>query len=135
MVCCTRKQKFKMKEKDMKIVFHESFYSVYASDPAADHGRMESIMGVLEPSVEAVQAIVATADRIRAVPADSHLKRVSAQGIYDAAALAAGGAVQSATIGLEEPCMGVIQPPGITPPLTPPGVSAISTTWPLPFNL
>ena len=28
------------------------------------------------------------------------------------AALAAGGAIQAATLGLEEPCMGVIRPPG-----------------------
>ena len=96
----------------MKIVFHEAFYTVYANDPAADSGRMESIMKVIEPSVEVVEAISATADQIRAVHTDSHLERVRAQGVYDVAALAAGGAIQAATIGLEEPCMGVIRPPG-----------------------
>jgi acetoin utilization deacetylase AcuC-like enzyme len=101
-----------MKERGMKIVFHEAFYVVYASDPAADRGRMESIMGVIEPSVEVVQAVAATADQIRAVHTDSHLKSVKGQGVYYAAALAAGGAIQAATIGLEEPCMGVIRPPG-----------------------
>ena len=49
----------------MKIVFHEAFYAVYASDPAADRGRMESIMRVIEPSVEVVEAIPATEDQIR----------------------------------------------------------------------
>ena len=44
----------------MKIVFHEAFYTVYAGDPAADGGRMESIMRVIEPSAEVVEAISAT---------------------------------------------------------------------------
>ena len=96
----------------MKIVFHEAFYTVYAGDPAADRGRMESIMRVIEPSVEVVEAIPATEDQIREIHTASHLERVKAQGVYDVAALAAGGAIQAATMGLEAPCMGVIRPPG-----------------------
>ena len=96
----------------MKIVFHEAFYAVYASDPAADRGRMESIMRVIEPTVEVIEAVAATTDQIRAVHTDSHMKRVKAQGVYDVAALAAGGAIQAASMGLKEPCMGVIRPPG-----------------------
>lgn len=96
----------------MRIVFHEAFYAVYASDPAADHGRMESIMKVIEPSVEVVQATAATTDQIRAVHTEAHLERVRGQGVYDVAALAAGGAIQTAIMGLETPCMGVIRPPG-----------------------
>ncbi len=96
----------------MKTVFNDAFYGVYASDPAAAPGRMESIMSVIEPVAQVIQAIPATADQILAVHTDSHIKRVRAQGVYDMAALAAGGAVQTATIGLHEPCMGVIRPPG-----------------------
>ena len=97
----------------MKIVFHEAFYTVYAGDPPADRGRMESIMRVIEPSVEVIEAIPATEDQIRAIHTASHLERVKAQeGVYDVAALAAGSAIQTATLGLEGPCMGVIRPPG-----------------------
>ena len=116
----------------MKIVFHEAFYAVYAGDPAADRGRMESIMRVIEPSVEVVEAIPATADQISAVHTDSHLERVKAQGVYGVAALAAGGAIQTATMGLEGPCMGVIRPPGHHASAdSAHGAFAISTTWPL----
>jgi len=36
----------------MKVVFHENFYQVYTSDPAAAAGRIESVMEVLEPHVD-----------------------------------------------------------------------------------
>ncbi len=32
----------------MKVIFHDDFYSVYTSDPAAAEGRMEAVMAVLE---------------------------------------------------------------------------------------
>lgn len=96
----------------MKIVFHESFYQVYASDPAARAGRMEAIMEELTPLVEIVQAIPASEDQILAVHTKAHVERVKAQGVYPVAALAAGGAIMAAEIGLTEPCFGVIRPPG-----------------------
>jgi acetoin utilization deacetylase AcuC-like enzyme len=37
---------------------------------------------------------------------------VAAEGVYEIAALAAGGAIQAATIGLTEPCFALIRPPG-----------------------
>ena len=40
----------------MKVVFHEDFYQVYTTDPASSAGRMESIVAVIESSVEFVQA-------------------------------------------------------------------------------
>jgi hypothetical protein len=33
----------------MKVVFHEDFYQVYSSDPAAASGRMEAIAENLTP--------------------------------------------------------------------------------------
>ncbi len=35
----------------MKVIFHESFYQVYASDPAAASGRMEAVMEVITPHI------------------------------------------------------------------------------------
>lgn len=96
----------------MKIVFHEAFYQVYAGDPAASPGRMEAIMKVLEPVVEIVQAVPAAEDQIAAVHSHSHIGRVKAQQVYEVAALAAGGAIMAAEIGLTESCLGLIRPPG-----------------------
>jgi acetoin utilization deacetylase AcuC-like enzyme len=96
----------------MKVVFHEDFYQVYTSDPAAEAGRMEAIVAVLEPHVEFVTAEPASEEQIAAVHTAAHIERVRQMGLYDIAALAAGGAVQAAAIGLTEPCFALIRPPG-----------------------
>ena len=96
----------------MKVIFHDAFYQVYASDPAAAPGRMEAIVEVLRPAVEWVQPVPATEEQIGAVHTRSHIESVKAQGVYEVAALAAGGAIMAAEIGLEEPCFGLIRPPG-----------------------
>ena len=38
--------------------------------------------------------------------------RLNSEAVYDIAALAAGGAIQAAEIGLQEPCFALIRPPG-----------------------
>jgi acetoin utilization deacetylase AcuC-like enzyme len=98
--------------KGMKIVFHEDYCQVYAADPAASAGRMEAIMKVVEPTAEVVQAASAKEKWIAAIHTKAHMERIKGQGVYDVAALAAGGAVMAAEIGLGEPCFGVIRPPG-----------------------
>jgi acetoin utilization deacetylase AcuC-like enzyme len=96
----------------MKIVFHEDFYQVYATDPAASGGRLEAIMKVVEPEAEFIEAVPVREKRIAAVHTREHIARVKGQGVYDNAALAAGGAVMAAETGLKEPCFGMIRPPG-----------------------
>ena len=96
----------------MKVVFHEDFYPVYTSDPAAAAGRMEAIVESIEPHVEFVPAEPAFRHHIAAVHTEMHIQHVENQGLYEIAALAAGGAVQAAQIGLSEPCFGLIRPPG-----------------------
>ena len=96
----------------MKVVFHEDFYNVYTSDPAASAGRMESIIEAIETNVEFVQVQPATQKDIEAVHTKNHIESVRRSGLYDIAALAAGGAVQAARIGLNEPAFGLIRPPG-----------------------
>lgn len=96
----------------MKVVFHEDYYQVYASDPAAAAGRMEAVMEVIGPRVELVTAREAEEDDIRAVHTPGHIEHIRAMGLYPIAALAAGGAIQTATIGMKEPCFGLIRPPG-----------------------
>lgn len=96
----------------MKVVFHENFYREYTSDPAAEAGRMEAIVAALGDAVEFVLTKPASIDDIAAIHTESHVSDVKRQGLHEIAALAAGGAVQAAEIGLAEPAFGLIRPPG-----------------------
>jgi len=96
----------------MKMVFHEAFYQVYTSDPAAAAGRMEAVMEVAVPQVELVTAEPASEDDIAAVHSRFHIDSIRECGLYEISALAAGGAIQTARIGMAEPCFGLIRPPG-----------------------
>ena len=96
----------------MKVVFHDDFYKIYTTDPAASAGRMESIVEAIESRVEFVSAQPATQKDIEAAHTKTHIDSVRQSGLYDIAALAAGGAVQAAGIALAEPAFGLIRPPG-----------------------
>ena len=96
----------------MKVIFHEDFYQVYTHDPAAEQGRMEAIVNTIQSRVEFVTAVPATQDQISAIHTQHHIVHVRNKGPYSMAALAAGGAIQAATLGLTEPCFGLIRPPG-----------------------
>lgn len=96
----------------MKIVFHKRFTCVYAYDPAAKSGRMESIVEALkdyqfvspQPASEEDLLLVHTQSLVELVKRD----RV----IFEIASLAAGGAITAAEIALSEPAFGLIRPPG-----------------------
>ncbi len=96
----------------MKVIYHENFTQSYCSDPAAAPGRIEAIVKAIRNSVTFVKAIPATEEDIAAVHSPYHIKKVKSDGIYDIAALAAGGAIQAAETGLQEPCFALIRPPG-----------------------
>jgi acetoin utilization deacetylase AcuC-like enzyme len=96
----------------MKVIFHDDFYQVYTHDPAAEQGRMEAIVQTIQSSVEFVTAVPATQQQISAVHTQRHIEYVRHKGPYTMAALAAGGAIQAAILGLTEPCFGLIRPPG-----------------------
>jgi acetoin utilization deacetylase AcuC-like enzyme len=96
----------------MKVVFHHDFYQVYTSDPAAAAGRVEAIVEVGGSDVQFVTPEPASEAQIAAAHAKTHVDSVRHQGLYSIAALAAGGAIQTARIGLEEPAFGLIRPPG-----------------------
>ncbi|MBW2062679.1 MAG: histone deacetylase family protein [Deltaproteobacteria bacterium] len=96
----------------MKIIFHEDFYQVYTFDPAAAEGRMEAVVEVIKPVAEFVAAQPASEDDIAAVHTTAHVDGVRRLGLYPISALAAGGAIQAATLGLTEPAFGLIRPPG-----------------------
>jgi len=96
----------------MKVYFHPHFYEDYTSDPAAAIGRMEAIVDVITPFAEIVSCTPASENDLLAVHAKAHIEQVRRQGLYDIAALAAGGAIQAAVAGMEEPSFGLIRPPG-----------------------
>ena len=96
----------------MKVVFHDDFYQVYTSDPASAPGRMEAIVAEIESDVEFVQAQPADDADIARVHDQAHIDSVRREGLFSICALAAGGAVQTATLGLDEPCFGLLRPPG-----------------------
>ena len=96
----------------MKVIFHNDFYRVYTADPAAAAGRMESIVEVITPHVEFVEAQPASEDQIAFVHHSAHIAYVRQSGLYPIAALAAGGAIQTAVLGMSTPCFGLIRPPG-----------------------
>jgi acetoin utilization deacetylase AcuC-like enzyme len=96
----------------MKVIFHDDFYQVYTRDPAAESGRMEAVIGVIQSQVELVKAEPASEKDLLAVHTKSHVETVKAMRLFPVAALAAGGAIQAATLGLAEPAFGLIRPPG-----------------------
>lgn len=96
----------------MNVIWHEDFTQSYCSDPAADFGRMEAIIDVIRDRVGFVTAIPAGEEDIRACHTERHIASVKRQGVYEIAALAAGGAIQAAFAGLSQPSFALIRPPG-----------------------
>ncbi len=96
----------------VKVVFSEAFYPCYVEDAAAVEGRMEAIVGVIHDKVDFIEAQPALEEDISAVHSKEQVERVKRLGLYEIASLAAGGAMQTAMIGLTEPAFGLIRPPG-----------------------
>jgi len=96
----------------MKIVFDHLFYSIYTSDPASAGGRIESVIESLPADCEFLTPAPATIGQLERAHTRDHINDVQNEGLYEIAALAAGGAILSAYTGLDEPCFGLIRPPG-----------------------
>ncbi len=96
----------------MKVFFHEDFYHVYTHDPAASSGRIEAVVRAIESSVEFVDIEPASEEDIALAHSKGHIESVRAEGLYEISALAAGGAIQAAELGMSEPCFALIRPPG-----------------------
>jgi len=96
----------------MKVFFHPDFYTVYAYDPAAAMGRMEAIVEEIKEIITFAEPLPATEEDIATCHGSRHIDTVKKEGVYDIAALAAGGAIAAAETGLTEPAFGLIRPPG-----------------------
>lgn len=96
----------------MKVFFDKKFYESYTHDPAAEPGRIESIVNSIESFVEFEEIKPAARDDILLAHSKEHINNVVYEGLYPIAALSAGGAIQAAKLGLTEPCFALIRPPG-----------------------
>lgn len=96
----------------MKVVYSEEYRQVYSTDPASAAGRMEAVEIALRGKVKFVEPRPATREDILRIHTTDHVNDVEREGVYDIAALAAGGAIMAAEIGLAEPCFALIRPPG-----------------------
>ena len=96
----------------MKVVYHEDYNEVYSTDPASALGRIQAVEKALRGKVNFVEPMAATQEDILKVHTPNHVRSVEREGVYDIAALAAGGAMKAAQIGLTEPCFALIRPPG-----------------------
>jgi len=106
---CTKKTD---QEDDMKVVYSQEYKQVYSSDPASSPGRIEAIEFALAGKVNYIEPQPASEEDIGLIHTPRHIAEVRREGVYDIAALAAGGAIKAAEIGLSEPCFAVIRPPG-----------------------
>jgi acetoin utilization deacetylase AcuC-like enzyme len=98
----------------VKVVYHQRFTKVYARDPAAAAGRMESIRRELVGCFQFVQPKPARIEDLKLVHSDLHIRSIQRMGLtYDIALLAAGGAIRAAELAVSgEPAFGLIRPPG-----------------------
>ncbi len=97
----------------MLVVYHEKYKEVYAADPAAKAGRIESIYNELYGFFEFVKPDPATEADLRLVHTQSHIEFIKRCGLYDNALLAVGGAIKTSQLAIEgEPAFGLIRPPG-----------------------
>jgi len=98
----------------LKVVYHESYCEVYASDPAAQPGRMENIYKELEGHFDFVTPEPASEEDVLLVHGESHVENVKTHPLTcEIALLAVGGAVKASEIAIEgEPAFGLIRPPG-----------------------
>lgn len=99
----------------VKIIFSDKYKEVYSSDPAASKGRMEVVVEELRTtSFEFVQPQPASETDLNLVHWQTHIETVkSTKKIYDAAVLAAGGAIAASEYAIHgEPAFGLIRPPG-----------------------
>jgi acetoin utilization deacetylase AcuC-like enzyme len=98
----------------MKIVYHPRYQEVYASDPAAKAGRIESILSAVSPHFKLVTPEPASIDDIKLVHTNWHIANIQRMSeTYEVALLAAGGAIKAAELAMGgEPAFGLIRPPG-----------------------
>jgi len=98
----------------VKIVYSEHFAAKYPTNPVENPDRTRHpAQELLEACYEFVEPSPASQEDIRKVHGLQHIEMVQSRGLYDAAALAAGGAACAAELALQgEPAFALVRPPG-----------------------
>src|SRR5512138_3195400 len=98
----------------MKIVYSPKYEAHYSTNPVENPDRVRlPALKLKETGYEFVEPSSASQEDIRRVHGLQHIEAVRARGLYDAAALAAGGAICAAELALHgEPAFALIRPPG-----------------------
>jgi len=100
---------------NLKVVYHDMYRAVYASDPASAPGRMESIYKELQGYFEFVKPELASEEDLTLVHGKSHINFIKRHSdlLYEVALLAVGGAIKASELAMQgEPAFGLIRPPG-----------------------
>lgn len=96
----------------MKIVYSREMEKRYPTNPVENPDRVSLPAEMLE-EFEFIEPIPADLEDIARVHGPEHIGRVKASGLYDAAALAAGGAICAAEQAVGgDPAFALIRPPG-----------------------
>lgn len=98
----------------MKIIYSKKFEERYNTNPVESPDRVRlSAVDLENEGYEFVEPQPANFEDIHRVHGVEHVEIVQRRGLYDAAALAAGGAICAAEIALKgEPTFAIIRPPG-----------------------
>ena len=96
----------------MKVVYHPRFTGIYENDPAAEPGRMESIVKELS-GFEIIETQSAVLDDVLLATRLLTWPMCRIGDVFDMAMLAAGGALKAAALACEgQPAFAAIRPPG-----------------------
>ncbi|MBN1774580.1 MAG: histone deacetylase family protein [Deltaproteobacteria bacterium] len=98
----------------MKVWFHERFLERYARDPAAEEGRLDTMLAAVRAGHELAMPEAATEEDVRRVHTRRHFEEIRRERrIFPVAALAAGAAVAAAEDALAgRPSFALVRPPG-----------------------
>jgi len=103
-----------MSTNQLKVIYHDVYLTDYLTASCEMPLRVQSMMNVLRRHYEILKPSPASDDDILLVHTQSILKSVkSDRDLYDAAAMAAGGAIMAAKLACEgQPTFACVRPPG-----------------------
>ncbi|VVB63079.1 Histone deacetylase domain protein [uncultured archaeon] len=98
----------------MKIIYSTKYEECYPTNPVENSERVRHpAMELKEAGYEFVEPTAASDEDVARVHGREHIERVKQRGLYEVAALAAGGAIVAAEQALQgEPTFALIRPPG-----------------------
>lgn len=98
----------------MKIIYSAKYEECYHTNPIENPDRVRiPAIELKKAGYEFVESTTATYDDVARVHGREHIERVRQRGLYEAATMAAGGAIAAAELALSgEPAFALIRPPG-----------------------